>query len=404
MTTPEHPPEDQLTKSLFHKTMVVFYQPAYWPVWIVWSLVVGLAALAGVVWGLVSESPWPGLMAAGLFFAFVVGDILLLDSLSHRRISFAPWAGQLFPLATPRLLAQLLWALAIPITGLAPALILALLTQLAGSLALYRGAIVEPARLAISELTVRSTQLPPGSPALRLLHISDIHLERPGSREDRLLDLVTQARPDLILISGDYVNLSHNEDPVTHAAVRELLEQLRAPHGVYAVLGSPPVDLHEQIAPLFTNLPVVLLRQERCELDLGHGRQLNLIGMDCYHDIEFDAARLADLANGTNGDKPRVLLYHSPELMPQAAALGLDLYLCGHTHGGQVRLPLIGPVLTSSQLGRRYVMGHYQEGATHLYVTRGVGFEGLSAPRVRFLCPPEILLVTMEPAGDADST
>ncbi|RMD51504.1 MAG: metallophosphoesterase, partial [Candidatus Thermofonsia bacterium] len=65
------------------------------------------------------------------------------------------------------------------------------------------------------------------------------------------------------------------------------------------------------------------------------------------------------------------------------------------THGGQVRLPVIGPLLTSSQLGRRYVMGLYREGRTHLYVSRGVGLEGLSAPRVRFLAPPEITLFTI---------
>ncbi len=71
--------------------------------------------------------------------------------------------------------------------------------------------------------------------------------------------------------------------------------------------------------------------------------------------------------------------------------------LCGHTHGGQVRLPLIGPILTSSQLGRRYVMGLYEEGGTRLYNSRGVGLEGLSAPRVRFLAPPEMTLVEIWP-------
>jgi predicted MPP superfamily phosphohydrolase len=81
--------------------------------------------------------------------------------------------------------------------------------------------------------------------------------------------------------------------------------------------------------------------------------------------------------------------------MPQAIEHGIDLYLCGHTHGGQVRLPVIGAVLTSSRLGRRYVMGHYHEGRTHLYVSRGVGFEGLGAPRVRLFCPPEITLITL---------
>jgi hypothetical protein len=83
--------------------------------------------------------------------------------------------------------------------------------------------------------------------------------------------------------------------------------------------------------------------------------------------------------------------------MPQAVELGIDLYLCGHTHGGQVRLPVIGPLLTSSHLGREYVMGHYQVGQTHLYVSRGVGLEGLSAPRVRLLAPPEITLLTLLP-------
>ena len=92
---------------------------------------------------------------------------------------------------------------------------------------------------------------------------------------------------------------------------------------------------------------------------------------------------------------PDVLLYHSPELMPQAVQMGIDLYLCGHTHGGQVRMPIIGPLLTSSNLGRDYVMGHYEEEQTDLYVSTGVGLEGLSAPRVRLLAPPEITLVTL---------
>ena len=60
-----------------------------------------------------------------------------------------------------------------------------------------------------------------------------------------------------------------------------------------------------------------------------------------------------------------------------------------------MRLPLIGPLLTASQLGRRFVMGHYTLGRTHLYVTRGIGFEGLAAPRVRLLCPPEVAVVTL---------
>jgi predicted MPP superfamily phosphohydrolase len=64
-----------------------------------------------------------------------------------------------------------------------------------------------------------------------------------------------------------------------------------------------------------------------------------------------------------------------------------------------VRLPFIGPLLTSSQLGRRYVMGLYKEGRTHLYVSRGIGLEGLSAPRARFMAAPEMTLVTLQGSG-----
>ena len=175
--------------------------------------------------------------------------------------------------------------------------------------------------------------------------------------------------------------------------MRRLLGQLHARYGVFAVLGTPPVDLPAVMPQVFAGLPARLLRDEAVVVTLSRGRRLTLLGLDCHHDIPRDTATLDRVLAGAADAGPRVLLYHSPELMPAAVERGIDLYLCGHTHGGQVRLPLIGPLLTASQLGRRYVMGHYQEGRTHLYVTRGVGFEGLAAPRVRLFCPPEVGLV-----------
>jgi predicted MPP superfamily phosphohydrolase len=153
------------------------------------------------------------------------------------------------------------------------------------------------------------------------------------------------------------------------------------------------------VLPIFENLPVSLMRHNWEQVNLGDGRCLTLLGLDCTHHLPTDAARLAQLVKDAPDNAPQVLLYHSPELMPQAITHHIDLYLCGHTHGGQVRLPFIGPILTSSQLGRKFVMGLYRHGRTHLYVSRGVGLEGLSAPRVRFMCPPEITLVTIRPAS-----
>jgi hypothetical protein len=80
--------------------------------------------------------------------------------------------------------------------------------------------------------------------------------------------------------------------------------------------------------------------------------------------------------------------------------LGVDLYFCGHTHGGQIRLPLLGALITSSELGKRYEMGRYKEKGTTLYVSRGLGMEGLGAPRARFLSPPEVILWNLSGAGE----
>ena len=87
-----------------------------------------------------------------------------------------------------------------------------------------------------------------------------------------------------------------------------------------------------------------------------------------------------------------ILLYHTPDLAPEASRLGIDLQLSGHTHGGQVRLPFYGALVTGSLYGKRFEAGRYQLERMVLYVSRGLGLEGAGAPRVRFLCPPEMIL------------
>lgn len=387
--------DDVLTKSAFHSILVALYAPASWPRGLLALVAASLALLTGLLWWLGSADTALGGSVAAILLAFFVSDAAILRMLPRRRISFGPWRGQFLALALPRTAVSLLAILPGPLLGWTTALLLVVVAQFAGTAALLRGAMVEPRRLGLTRLHVKSDRLPPGTPPIRILHIGDLHLERPGQREDRLLELVREAKPDLILLTGDYVNTSFNQDANTLAAVRDLLGQLSAPLGVYAVRGSPPVDRPATLVALFEDLPIRLLRNDVAEVTGDEGRRLALLGLDCHHDIPRDRRALARLLGSPLGNGPRILLYHSPELMPDAVAAGIDLYLCGHTHGGQVRLPVIGPLLTMSKLGRRYVMGHYNEGRTHLYVTRGIGFEGLSAPRVRLLCPPEVTLVEL---------
>lgn len=393
------PEDDPLTKSFFHHVLVGFGAPAAWPDWTLNLIAGAVAAGLGWLWATLGAGFNNGLLVFLIQLSFFIADRNLLVSLPDRRVSFASWRAQFFALALPRAAATLALGLLIPWLGWRGLFYTNIALQFLGTLLLYRAAILEPARLALTDLLLATDRLPEGQAALRILHVSDLHIERLGVREEKSLELARAAAPDLILITGDFVNLSFNVDPVTHAQVREYLGQFSAPCGVYAVTGSPPVDLPGVIPPLFDGLAVRLLKDEAVRVCGPDGQVLTLVGIECHHDIARDAANLERVLSAASLDGPRILLYHSPELMPQAVEHEIDLYLCGHTHGGQVRLPVVGAVLTSSKLGRRYVMGHYHEGRTHLYISRGVGFEGLGAPRVRLFCPPEITLITLGGSG-----
>lgn len=389
-----------LEEGLLHKIMLVFQLPTRLPALLVVALALVLAALAGAAWSLITNDDPMAQLVAVLLVLFMAADMTLLLTLPQQKVSYGPWKAQLFVLAVPRLAATMGVALIASWLKGNWSLWLFLAFQVAGTAAFIRGYFIEPFKLKLTAVMAFTDRLPLDTEPIRVLHISDLHVERLTQREARVLELAREAKPDLIVISGDYVNLSYNRDPETLRQVRQLLSQLSAPYGVFATLGSPPVDLRETVVPIFEGLTnVTLLRHGWQQVKVGNGRRLTVMGMDCTHDLPVDAGRLARLVAAAPHDAPQLLVYHSPELMPEAVEHQIDLYVCGHTHGGQVRLPLVGPIFTSSQLGRRFVMGLYRYGRTTLYVSRGIGLEGLSAPRVRFLCPPEMTLFTIMSNG-----
>lgn len=401
--SPDQPP-DVLESRLLHRLLVLGYAPARWPPALVPIPVMLLAAGMGVLWWLLTRDTAGSAWAALTLLAFAAADGLVLLSLPKLRISFGPVAPQWYILTVARAGVGCLLAFVIPWTGMIAALVVLIIVNAIALLALLWGALCEPSRIGVSHLTLHLHNPTAEDTPLRLLHISDIHVERLGCREENLLQHIRELQPDLIVLTGDYVNLSCVDDPISHAHARRLLEALCAEAAalpsappIYAVLGSPPVDRNS--AALFDGLAIRLLRNEVVIIEPHPGCPLALIGLDCTHDIGRDAAQLEQLAATVAPGIPCLLLYHSPELMPLASRLRIALYLCGHTHGGQIRLPLYGALVTSSRLGKRYEMGLYRECDTHLYVSRGIGFEGLCAPRVRFLCPPEIAMwrVTLSP-------
>ena len=256
----------------------------------------------------------------------------------------------------------------------------------------------EPFRLTLTRLTLKSPKLK-GAPPLRVLHLSDFHVERLTRREEKMVKWINELRPDLIVYTGDLLNFSYLDDERARADCVRLLAQIHAPLGVYAVPGTPLIDTPDVQAAIYPQAPHIhFLKNETIEVE-GYP-QVQIIGLTCTHDPLLDAPKLDRVRANVPPEKFTLLLYHSPDLMPEAACAGIDLYLCGHTHGGQIRLPLWGAMVTGSlNMASATKWDVIRMAIPRSYVSRGIGLEGKGAPRMRFLCPPEMELFELRGAN-----
>ncbi len=348
-----------------------------------WALIV---VLTGWPWATLRA---PAVMVAALALGL---DWAMLALLPRTARSWGPITPSLLGLTLVRLVAFWVIGLLVPGPwglGLAAAFSVGLL-----GMAVY-ATWIEPFAVRAPQETLHLDSWDAGA-RLRAMHISDIHFERPSRREATLLALVDRHQPDLLLFTGDYLNLSSVHDPDGQQGVRELLARFTPPLGSFAVTGSPTVDVAGIVPDIFAGLPIRWLNDEAVPLDLGEHR-LWILGVRNTYDHDRDHRALRALVDATPAGDARILLYHTPDLMPLARELGIDLYLCGHTHGGQIALPLFGALTTGSRWGKRYERGRIREGRTTLYVSRGLGVEGLGAPRARFFSPPEVVVWEFTP-------
>jgi len=344
-----------------------------------------------------------GRWAAAATLAFGLLDGVLLAALPRLGLSFGPVGFPLLGITGIRLGLSLLsagawrwagsrWPDAAPGRGPAAGLALLWLINFGVLACEIDGLYVEPFNLRVTELTLPGPSLRPGKP-LRILQLSDLHVERTTKRERETIEKVNALEPDIIVLTGDYLNLSYVDDPVAQRDARALLAQLHAPYGVYAITART-VDPPDAVAKMFTGLDITLLHDEVRQLQFQEDN-LYLVGIP-YLDRKRDQDALRLLMSQLPQDAYALLLYHTPDLIDVAAQKGVNLYLAGHTHGGQIRLPLFGALITASAHGKKYEQGRYTVGQTTLYVSRGIGMEGRGAPRARFLCPPEIVVVNLE--------
>jgi uncharacterized protein len=251
---------------------------------------------------------------------------------------------------------------------------------------LYRRGLRNALDPVVRHLRFEFENLPESFHGFRILHLADPHVDGMNGLAEIVAERVATLPADLCVMTGDYRFEMEGPCDAVYSRMATMLSGVRAHHGVLAILGN-----HDEsnIAVELESLGVRMLINEAVEITRG-GDRLWMIGVDDPHHYGCDD--LNGALEGVPPDAFKVVLAHSPEMFEQAAAAEIRLYLCGHTHAGQICLPGIGAPLMNADCPRAYTHGRWQHGRMLGYTSAGVGCSLLP---VRYNCPPEIALIEM---------
>jgi len=260
---------------------------------------------------------------------------------------------------------------------------------IAGAYGLFYGRL----NLQVTHFPIRLARLPKAFAGFRIAQLSDIHIG-PFMPEDQIckyVQITNDLKPDLILLTGDFVTW----DPSTQRAVVRALAELHAPFGIFGCLGNHEAWSHteDSITAMFRRVGIRILRQENVAIATQNS-SFNLIGVDfetSRHMVPGNERFVHTYLEGVDKlmvpDTANILMSHNPDTFDRAAELSIDMTLAGHTHGGQVALEFVSPEIAPSRLVTPYVSGWFQKPGGQLYVNRGIGTIGVP---IRLGAPPEI--------------
>lgn len=249
----------------------------------------------------------------------------------------------------------------------------------------YHGEVLEPNRLDVqrAEIPVKGLKAP-----VKLVHLSDLQTDQIGPLQARVQKAANDFQPDLVVFTGDVLN--HKSLAAPAAAY---LKGFQA-EGKYFVSGDVDgvLDL-----PAFLAAAGFSFMDGRTHTQTVRGARLALSGVAV--EDAWDRNLLTKLAHDSQAADARLLLSHRPDVLFAARDLGFDVLFAGHTHGGQVCLPFFGPIVTLSRVAREIAAGGVHAlVSTTIVVSRGLGWEGHIAPRVRLFCRPHLLLLELVPS------
>jgi predicted MPP superfamily phosphohydrolase len=235
----------------------------------------------------------------------------------------------------------------------------------------------------VEEITVALGNLPKSFKNFRILQLSDVHLDGILDQGETLRERIAGLQFDLCVITGDFRFLTFYDYEKAVKNMEQLVDSLRCEYGILGILGNH--DFIEMV-PLLEAMGIRLLLNEAVSIQ-REDEAMWIAGTDDCHFYQVD-----DLPKALRGIPPdgfKILMAHSPELLDEAAQAGVNYYLSGHTHGGQICLPGGIPLITNAHCPRKFVSGTWQYDKMGGYTSRGTGSSGLA---VRYFCPPEITL------------
>ena len=238
----------------------------------------------------------------------------------------------------------------------------------------------------IRDVRLAYDNLPEGFCGFRILHLTDLHADGLLGFADVVSERIRDLEVDLCVMTGDYRFAVRGSCQRVYPPMERILNSIKARLGIVGILGNH--DVSDEI-PELERIGVRMLINEA--LEVRHRRDnVWVIGVDDPHYYGCDD--LPGALRGVPSEAFKILLVHTPEIIREAEAYGVDLYLCGHTHGGQICLPLIGPIIVHTNCPREYTRGVWRYRNLQGYTSAGIGASGVP---VRFLCPPEIGLIEL---------
>lgn len=216
---------------------------------------------------------------------------------------------------------------------------------------------------------------------VRIIHLSDVHAENYGSREKELIKIVSSLNADIILITGDMFIKPYKYNTRGFNAAVKILDQLHSKHGVYLVEGHHDYQETHYLADVLGDKINVLNEQWHCLDLLG----ISIFGATLYSEIEPFSEPVPD-------DNFNIYFSHDPDRMEYRKDTDFDLALFGHTHAGQVYIPVLSYLIVG-----KYRHGLYDHHGIPIYVNAGIGLEGYLAPRIRWFTYPEVVVIDLEP-------